>query len=119
MGLPIQLALTYPERRESMFEHLDFTKLQGLTFEAPDLEKTPCLALAIACARTGGTAPCVMSAANEVAVHMFLRGEIGYNRIYDAAAAAVAAIPAVETDDLDEIIAFDQKARNFVKAYFA
>ena len=119
MGLPIQLALTYPERRESMFEHLDFTKLQGLTFEAPDLEKTPCLALAMACARTGGTAPCVMSAANEVAVHMFLRGEIGYNRIYDAAAAAVAAIPAVETDDLDEIIAFDQKARNFVKAYFA
>ena len=119
MGLPIQLALTYPERRESMFEHLDFTKLQGLTFEAPDLEKTPCLALAMACARTGGTAPCVMSAANEVAVHMFLRGEIGYNRIYDAAAAAVAAVPAVETDDLDEIIAFDQEARNFVKAYFA
>ena len=101
MGLPIQLALTYPERRESMFEHLDFTKLQGLTFEEPDLEKTPCLALAMACARTGGTAPCVMSAANEVAVHMFLRGEIGYNRI------------------LDEIIAFDQEARNFVKAYFA
>ena len=119
MGRPIQLALTYPERKRSMFEHLDFTKLQGLTFEAPDLEKTPCLALAMACARTGGTAPCVMSAANEVAVHMFLRGEIGYNRIYDAAAAAVAAVPAVYTDDLDEIIAADLEARNFVKKYFA
>ena len=119
MGLPIQLALTYPERKESMFEHLDFTKLQGLTFEAPDLENMPCLALAMNCAHTGGTAPCVMSAANEVAVHMFLRGEIGYNRIYDAAAAAVAAIPAVHTNDLDEILAADREARSFVKAYFA
>ena len=119
MGLPIQLALTYPERRESLFEHLDFTRLQGLTFEAPDFEKTPCLKLAMDCARTGGTAPCVMSAANEVAVHMFLRGEIGYNRIYDAAAAAVAAIPAVHTDDLDEIIEQDQQARIFVKKYFS
>ena len=119
MGLPIQLALTYPERKESMFEHLDFTKLQGLTFEAPDFEKTPCLKLAMDCARTGGTAPCVMSAANEVAVHMFLRGEIGYNRIYDVAAAAVEAIPARHTDDLDEILEADRNAREFVKAYFA
>ena len=118
MGLPIQLALTYPERKESMFEHLDFAKLQGLTFEAPDPENMPCLALAMKCARTGGTAPCVMSAANEVAVHMFLRGEIGYNRIYDAAAAAVAAIPAVHTNDLEEILDADREARTFVKAYF-
>lgn len=118
MGLPIQLALTYPERKESMFEHLDFTKLQGLTFEPPDLENMPCLALAMECARTGGTAPCIMSAANEVAVHLFLRGEIGYNRIYDAAAAAVTAIPVVHTNDLDEILNADREARAFVKAYF-
>ena len=118
MGLPIQLALTYPQRLPSMFEHLDFTSLASLTFEAPDLEKTPCLRLAMDCARTGGTAPCVMSAANEVAVHMFLRGEIGYNRIYDAAAAAVEAIPAVETEDLDEILAADSAARQFVRKYF-
>lgn len=118
MGLPIQLALTYPERRESMFARLDFASLQGLTFEEPDYEKTPCLKLAMDCARTGGTAPCVMSAANEVAVHMFLRGEIGYNRIYDAAAAAVAAIPPVFTEDLDEIIAADAAARRFVRDMF-
>ncbi len=118
MGLPIQLALTYPQRIPSMFEHLDFTKLVSLTFEAPDLEKTPCLRLAMDCARRGGTAPCIMSAANEVAVHMFLRGEIGYNRIYDAAAAAVEAIPAVETEDLDEILAADAAARQFVRKYF-
>ena len=115
MELPIQLALTYPERCGSAFEGLDFTKMKDLTFEAPDLEKTPCLALAMQCARTGGTAPCVMSAANEVAVHAFLRGEIGYNRIYDLAAAAVDAIPPIYTNELDEIIAEDLKAREFVE----
>ncbi len=118
MGLPIQLALTYPERTESMFAHLDFSTLRALTFETPDFEKTPCLKLAMDCARTGGTAPCIMSAANEVAVHMFLRGEIGYNRIYDAAAAAVEAIPARYTEDLSEIIDADRAARDFVKTKF-
>ena len=118
MGLPIQLALTYPQRLPSMFEHLDFTRLGALTFEEPDLEKTPCLRLAMDCARKGGTAACIMSAANEVAVHMFLRGEIGYNRIYDAAAAAVEAIPSAETEDLDEILAADSAARQFVRKYF-
>lgn len=114
MELPIQLALTYPERMPSMFDGLDFVSLASLTFEDPDLEKTPCLALAMQCARTGGTSACVMSAANEVAVHKFLRGELGYNRIYDAAAAAVEAIAPVYTDDLDEIIAADAEARRFV-----
>ena len=118
MGLPIQLALTYPERKASMFERLNFSKLKDLTFEDPDYEKTPCLRLAMDCARTGGTAACVMSAANEVAVHKFLRGELGYNRIYDAAAAAVEHIPVSRTEDLDEIIALDEEARAFVRANF-
>jgi 1-deoxy-D-xylulose 5-phosphate reductoisomerase len=59
-----------------------------------------------------------MSAAHEVAVHMFLRGEIGYNRIYDAASAAVEAIPSSETEDLDEILAADSAARLFVRKFF-
>ncbi len=118
MGLPIQLALTYPERLPSMFERLDFAKVGSMSFEEPDFEKTPCLKLAMDCARTGGTAPCIMSAANEVAVHKFLRGELGYNRIYDAAAAAVDAIPAVKTDNLEEIIEADTAAREYVKGHF-
>ena len=118
MGLPIQLALTYPKRLPSMFKHLDFSTLKGLTFEKPDFEKTPCLKLAMDCARKGGTAPCIMSAANEVAVHMFLRNELGYNQIYDAAAAAVANIPSHRTMDIDEIIADDMAARKFVKEHF-
>ena len=118
MGLPIQLALTYPERKASMFEHLDFWKLRDLSFEEPDLENFPCLRLAMDCARRGGTAPCVMSAANEVAVHKFLRHELGYNRIYDAAAEAVEQVGVVPATDLDTILAADEAARIFVKEHF-
>ena len=114
MGLPIQLALTYPERRESMFERLDFTKLKDLSFEAPDFEKTPCLKLAMDAARTGGTAPCVMSAANEVAVGLFLRHALGYNRIYDAAAGAIEAVGVVQNPDLETILEADAAARAYV-----
>ncbi len=118
MGLPIQLALTYPERKASMFEHLDFWKLRDLSFEEPDLENFPCLRLAMDCARRGGTAPCVMSAANEVAVHKFLRHELGYNRIYDAAAEAVEQVGVVPAADLDTILAADEAARVYVKEHF-
>ena len=118
MGLPIQLALTYPERKASTFEHLDFWKLRDLSFEEPDLENFPCLRLAMDCARRGGTAPCVMSAANEVAVHKFLRHELGYNRIYDAAAEAVEQVGVVPATDLDTILAADEAARVFVKEHF-
>ena len=115
MGLPIQLALTYPERQASMFERLDFTKLRDLSFEAPDLEKTPCLRLAMDCARIGGTAPCVMSAANEVAVGLFLGHKLGYNRIYDLSAAAVEKVGVVQNPDLDTILSADYAARAFVR----
>ena len=118
MGLPIQLALSYPDRCASQFEHLDFWKLRDLSFEEPDLVNFPCLALAMDCARRGGTAPCVMSAANEVAVHKFLRGELGYNRIYDAARGAVETIPRQPADDLDVILAADTAARAYVNEHF-
>ena len=118
MGLPIQLALTYPQRLPSMFEHLDFWKLQDLSFEEPDLENFPCLALAMDCARRGGTAPCVMSAANEVAVHLLLQHRLAYNRIYDAAAGAVEALGDSPADDLDTILAADAAARAYVRERF-
>ena len=118
MGLPIQLALTYPERKPSMFQHLDFWKLRDLSFSEPDLVNFPCLRLAMDCARRGGTAPCVMSAANEVAVHKFLRHELGYNRIYDAAAEAVEQVGVVPAADLETILEADRAARVFVKEHF-
>ena len=120
MELPIQYALTYPARTQSLSERLDFTKLtRGLTFQAPDFEKLPCLALAIRCARTGGTAPAVMNAANEVAVHLFLDGEIGYNTIYDYVIETVETLGVSPATDLDALIAADHAARETVRAIHA
>ena len=119
MGLPIQLALTYPDRCPSQFEHLDFWKLRDLSFEEPDLKNFPCLALAMDCARRGGTAPCVMSAANEVAVGLFLKHQLGYNRIYDAAAGAVEQVGVTAASDLETILAADEAARAYVRERFA
>ena len=114
MGLPIQYAMTWPERSPSPYERLDFWKMRDMTFQAPDPEKTPCLALAMDCARRGGIAPAVMSAANEAAVALFLAGKIGYNDIYDRVAAAVERAPALTDPALDDILAADAEARRLV-----
>ena len=115
MGLPIQFALTWPKRCPSMFESLDFFKVKQLEFEPPDLENTPCLALAMEMAKAGGTGPCVMSAANETAVHLFLNHKIGFNRIYDCAAAAVEKLGIEKDPDLDTILEADAAARRFAE----
>ena len=115
MRLPIQLALSYPERVDAISDTLDFYTLGELSFFAPDLENTPCLRLAMDAARTGGTAACVMSAANEEAVRMFLDGRLGYNRIYDCAAAAVEAVGVVHDANLDAILEADAAARRFAR----
>ena len=114
MGLPIQYAMTWPERVESPYERMDFRRMKDMTFEAPDLEKTPCLRLAMDCARKGGTAPCVMSAANEAAVALFLGHRIGYNSIYDWVSEAVEAVPFVAEPTLEDILAADDAARAFI-----
>ena len=114
MGLPIQYAMTWPERSPSPYERLDFWQMRDMTFEAPDPEKTPCLALAMDCARRGGVAPAVMSAANEAAVALFLAGKIGYNDIYDRVAAAVERAGEIPDPALDDILAADAEARRLV-----
>ncbi len=115
MGLPIQYALTWPERRASPYERLDFWKMKDLTFEEPDPEKTPCLGLAMDCARRGGAAPCVLSAANEAAVALFLEGHIGFNDIYDLVAETVDRLGNAPADTLDDILAADAAARELVR----
>ncbi|MGI6013606.1 MAG: 1-deoxy-D-xylulose-5-phosphate reductoisomerase [Oscillospiraceae bacterium] len=114
MGLPIQYALTYPERHPSHVSAPDFATLAKLTFERPNLDHTPCLRLAMDCARAGGTAPAVMNAANEEAVALFLRHQIGYNQIYDCVAEAVQRIKIVQNPDLACILAADQEARQLI-----
>ena len=115
MGLPIQYALTYPERRESAAKPMDFAALGSMHFEDPDLEKLPCLRLAMECARTRGTAPCVMSAANEIAVGAFLGHRIGYNDIYRLVASAVERAEFIAQPTLEEILASDAEARELVR----
>lgn len=115
MGLPIQYALTYPQRMPSMAERLDLFSAGDLSFSRPDPENTPCLALAMDCARMGGTAPCIMSAANEEAVGLFLKGKIHFGQIYECAAAALDSISIIKRPSLDDIIQSDREAREFVK----
>jgi len=119
MGLPIQLALTYPERMPSMFRHMDFWNMKDMSFEAPDFENFPCLKLAMDAARIGGTAPCVMSAANEVAVSLFLKHKLAYNRIYDCAAQAIEYVGVQKQADLETVLAADEAARAFVMEHYS
>ncbi len=115
MELPIQYALTYPRRISPGCEKLSLAQIGKLTFLEPDLEKFPCLKLAISSAERGGTAPAIMNAANEVAVSKFLQGEIGYNDIYNCVASALDSICIKEDDDLETIIEADKTAREHVK----
>ena len=115
MRLPIQLALTYPERTACPVDPLDLLSCGPLTFSAPDLECFPCLALAMECAKKGGTACPVMNGANEEAVAMFLRDEIGFYDIYRLVRHAVDTVPFVQNPTLDEILESDRLARKCVK----
>lgn len=83
MRLPIQYALTYPQRWKSGLPALDFAKLGQLTFAKPDLKKFPCLGLALQVARVGGTLPTVLNAADEEAVQAFLAGQIRFTQIFN------------------------------------
>lgn len=116
MGLPIQYALTWPERRPSVTPALDFAAMGTMHFEEPDLTKLPCLNLAMECARRGGTAPCVLSAANEEAVGAFLGHRTGYHDIYRLVASALDAANVVSHPSLEEILAADSAAREHVRS---
>ena len=115
MRLPIQLAMTYPERLPSPVDRLDLTQCAALTFVKPDLEAFPCLALARDCARRGGNLCVAMNGANEEAVAMFLRDEIGFYDIYRLIQKAVEETPFLRAPALEEILETDRLARLSVK----
>ena len=115
MRLPIQLAMTYPERLPSPVDRLDLTQCAALTFVKPDLETFPCLALARDCARRGGNLCAAMNGANEEAVAMFLRDEIGFYDIYRLVQKAVEETPFLSAPALEEILETDRLARLSVK----
>ena len=115
MRLPIQYALTYPERVESKFPRVDFFKLGQLTFMEPDLETFKGLKLAFSAGRTGGTMPCIMNAANEVAVEAFLKRQSGVLKIYDLIERAMDAGNVVYNPILEQLLEADQWAREFTR----
>ena len=115
MRLPIQLALTYPQRTSCPVDALDLTTCGALTFQKPDMENFPCLALARSCAKKGGTACPAMNGANEEAVAMFLADEIGFYDIYRLVSQAVEQVPFIQNPTLEEILEADRLARLAVR----
>lgn len=111
MRLPIQYALSYPQRIDLNTRRLDFAQLGQLTFEKPDLERFPCLRLAYEAVRKGGNAPCAMNGANEIAVAAFLEGRIRFPEIPEVIADVTARCDFVGDPDLEQIYSTDFEAR--------
>jgi 1-deoxy-D-xylulose-5-phosphate reductoisomerase len=117
MRVPISYALHHPERAELPIAPLDLVALGSLTFEAPDEETFACLRLAREAAIAGGTAPCVLNAANEVAVHAFLAGELRFTEIADVIAHALEVVPTGRVHAFETLYAADRDARAAARAY--
>ena len=117
MRVPIQLALTYPQRVNCPVDGLDLLTCGPLTFTQPDLDNFPCLALARACGKAGGTACPAMNGANEEAVAMFLNDEIGFYDIYRLVNQAVEAVPFIGNPNLEQVLEADRLAREAVRNF--
>ncbi len=115
MRLPIQYALTYPERLPSDFPRLDLFRTHDLTFEKPDLERFPNLALAYQATRRGGNMPCVLNAANEVANLAFRLGKCGFLQMSDIIAGTMAKAEYIAAPTYDDYVATDTAARQIAE----
>jgi len=114
MALPIQYALTYPERYAGPCAPLDLTSVGRLDFEAPRTDLFPALDLARRAGTAGGTLPAVLNAANEAAVEAFLAGRLSFPGIWESVEQAMDMVPFVEHPSLDELIAADEAARKII-----
>jgi 1-deoxy-D-xylulose-5-phosphate reductoisomerase len=111
MRLPIAYALAWPERARTPFGRIDWAEVGRLDFEPPDLEAFPCLALAFAAGRAGGSAPAWLNAANEVAVAAFLEGRLSWSAIAAVLDEALSEHTGTELEDADVVIEVDRRAR--------
>lgn len=111
MRIPIQFALAYPQRPSLSSTRLDFAKIGSFTFFEPDLERFPCIRLAYESMARGGNVPCAMNAANEEAVHAFLREELPFCRIPEVVGQVVATMPVVGDPSYEDIVRTDEWAR--------
>jgi len=111
MRVPISYALHYPERADVALRTLDLASVGSLDFEAPDLDTFACLRLAREAGEAGGTAPCVLNAADEVAVAAFLDGRIAFASIPQVVSGTLDAMPAAPVTHFDDLFATDAEAR--------
>ncbi|KDA53323.1 1-deoxy-D-xylulose 5-phosphate reductoisomerase [Thermoanaerobaculum aquaticum] len=119
MRFPILYALAYPERLASPFGRLDLAAVGSLHFELPDDRRFPCLALARQALQAGGTAPAVLNAANEVAVELFLAGQLPFLGIPELVRRVLEEEPAAPLTSLEEALAADQRARRRAREWAA
>lgn len=119
MRLPIQYALTYPERLDAGLSPLNLGRPMTLDFHPPDMDRFPCLGLAYQAIERGGTAPAVLNAANEEAVHAYLGEKIGFLKIPEILAETLARHQMQEASDLDTILAADTWARETAQSLIA
>ena len=119
MRVPISYALNHPERVDVPVATLDLVELGELTFERPDLETFACLRLAREAAEAGGTAPCTLNAANEVAVHAFLGGEIAFAAIARVIEQTLEQLPAQPVRHFSDLYAADAEAREVARSVHA
>jgi 1-deoxy-D-xylulose-5-phosphate reductoisomerase len=119
MRLPIQYALTYPERLPMELPPVDFARIGSLNFGEPDLERYPCLGLALAAGKAGGTAPAALAAADEVAVEAFLDGRISFIDIPRLLADTLGSHEPVREPCLEEVLDADRWARDYAGKWIA
>ena len=117
MKLPIQYALSYPDRLPADFVETDLSSIKNLTFFEPDFNKFTCLKLAFAVMEEGGTMPCVLNAANEIAVEKFLKQEIPFLGIPEMIESALNKFENKLNPDLDSIVECDSMVRKFTRNY--
>lgn len=116
MKLPIQYALGYPQRLANSFPRFSFAEYPNLSFEQPDLQTFRNLQLAYDALAAGGSAPCVLNAANEVAVAAFLEGSVGFLEMSDVVEHALNAVEHVKKPDIEALFALDTAAREAAKS---
>ena len=119
MRVPISYALNHPDRVDVPVRTLDLVELGALTFEAPDLDAFPCLRLAREAAEAGGTAPCVLNAANEVAVHAFLAGDLSFTGIPRVIESTLSELPAQPVRHFSDLYSADAQARDVARGVAA
>jgi 1-deoxy-D-xylulose-5-phosphate reductoisomerase len=119
MRIPIAYAMGWPERIATPAARLDLAAIASLSFEKPDLERFPCLALAWAAMRAGGSAPCILNAANEIAVAAFIAGQAGFLDIDAIVAETLNMVASGPVATLEEVMAIDAAARRTARALVA